>query len=291
VLIFGLFCYLGLYTWNARTGYLDTIAERSGLEIVGHVLTPVVWVRDSVVESWNNYLALIGIAEENAFLRAELMQMKKAATLGAEEREELTRLRKLLLVAPLREAPGFAARVIATRFGPHSPLHTITVNKGFADGATVGTPVVVPDAVVGRVLRASPHAATVLLLTDPGFRVAVISQTTRTPGIAGGMAGDSDTLELSYVAQNARIRPGEVLVTAGVDGVFPKGIPVGVVTSVQPGNETLFLRVHAHPLVDREALEEVVLLMPQGSGEPVLPPLVGPPEPVFREDSHDLAPR
>ena len=201
------------------------------------------------------------------------------------------RLRKLLRLDALREAPGFAARVIATRFGPHSPLQTITVNKGFTDGATVGTPVVVPGGVVGRVLRASPHASTIILLTDPGFRVAVISQTTRTPGIAGGTAGDNATLEVSYVAQNARIKQGEVLVTAGVDGVFPKGIPVGVVTSVQPGNETLFLRVNARPFVDRDALEEVLMLMPQGSGEPVLPPLVGPPKPVLRElDTHDSAP-
>ena len=270
-MVFAFFCYLGLFAWNARTGYLDTIAERSGLEIVGHVLSPLVWVRDGIADGWNHYFALVDVAEENSRLRHELRRAETAATLTAEERAELIRLRDLLKLEALKGYPGFGARVIAMRFGPLSALKTITVNKGFLDGAIAGTPVVAQNGVVGRVLRSAPNASTVLLLTDPGFRLAVISQQSRTPGIAVGSANGRHLLEVTYVSQTANLAEGEVLVTAGVDGAFPKGIPVGVVTKVTPGNETLFQKVQAVPAVNLDrGVEEVILLQHEGSGPPLI---------------------
>lgn len=287
-----LFLYLGLFAWNARTGYLDTVAERTGLEIVGYVLSPVVWVKDQCVAYWRSYIALIDVAEENARLRVDVRKAQAAATLAAEERAELERLRALLRLEALHERPGFAARVIAKRFGPQAVLKTFTVSKGFLDGAIVGTPVVNEAGVVGRILRAAPHAATVLMLTDPGFRLAVISQDSRTPGILTGSTGNQRKLEVAYVAQNAQISAGELLITAGVDGGFPKGIPVGVVTQVTPGNEILFLQVQARPLVDLERLEEVILLQEEGSGPPLLERLPDPvdPDPLLPPGSQ-LPPR
>jgi len=279
-LVFLLFCYLGLFTWNARTGYLDTIAERTGLEIVFYVLSPVLWVKDQAASAWNNYVALIGVVEENTRLREELRKAHAQTTFSIEERAELKRLRELLLLDALYDRPAFAARIIAKRFGPQAVLKTFTVNKGYLDGAIVGTPVVTENGVVGRVLRTAPHASTVLMVTDPGFRLAVITQKSRTPGILTGSAGSGRRLEVTYVAQTAQISVGEMLITAGVDGSFPKGIPVGVVTQVTPGNETLFQQVHAHPVVNLEVLEEVLLLQEAGTAPPLLERL---PNPVEQE--------
>jgi rod shape-determining protein MreC len=240
------------------------------LEIVGYVLSPVVWLRDRFASWWDGYLALVDVAAENARLRTELEQARAAALLASEDKAELQRLRDLLGLEALRVRPAFAARVMAKRFGPQAVLKTFTVNKGFLNGATAGTPVVTRNGVVGRVLRAAPHTATVLMLTDPGFRLAVISNESRTPGILTGST--ERRLEVAYVAQNARIAPGETLITSGADGSFPKGLPVGVVTQVMPGNEILFLQVHARPLVDMDRLEEVLLLKEKGSDPPLLPP-------------------
>jgi rod shape-determining protein MreC len=240
------------------------------LEIVGYVLSPVVWLRDRITGWWDSYLALVDVAAENGRLRTELEQARATALLASEDRAELQRLRTLLGLEALRSRPAFAARVIAKRFGPQAVLKTFTINKGFLNGATAGTPVAARDGVVGRVLRAAPHTATVLMLTDPGFRLAVISNESRTPGILTGSI--ERRLEVAYVAQNARIAPGETLITSGADGSFPKGIPVGVVTQVMPGNEVLFLQVHARPFVDMDRLEEVLLLKEQGSAPPLLPP-------------------
>lgn len=275
-----LFCYLGLFTWNARTGYLDTIAERTGLEIVGYVLSPVVWVKDQCVGWWNRYMALIDVADENARLREEVRQTRVLATLAAEDRAELDRLRALLRLDALTTSPAFAARVITKRFGPNAARKTFTISKGFLDGALAGTPVATQDGVVGRVLRSAPHAATVLMLTDPGFRLAVISQESRTPGILTGSSGEGRRLEVAYVAQNAHISVGELLISSGEDNTFPKGIPVGVVTLVTPGNEILFQQVHAQPLVDLDRLEEVLLLQPEGGAPPLLDRLPLPVDPL-----------
>ena len=236
---------------------------------------------------WGNYIAIVEVSEENRRLREDIKLLRRQNVLSVEEFQELLRLRNLLRVHALRESPGFAARVIATGFGPNAPLRTITVDKGYAQGAIVGTPVISPEGVVGQVLRASPHAATILLLTDPGFRVSVMSQETRTPGILMGTASHTAGLEVAYVAQNAKIRTGELLVTAGVDGVFPKGIPVGTVASVQPGRETMFMLVHATPLVSPHGLEEVIILQPAKFGPPPLPPLVGPRLPDPFEPAED----
>lgn len=241
------------------------------------MLSPVVWVKDQCVGWWQRYMALIDVAEENERLRDELRHTRMLATISAEDEAELARLRRILQLEALRERPAFAARVIARRFGPMSIRKTFTVNKGFLDGAVVGTPAVTQAGVVGRVMRSAPHAATVLMVTDSGFRVSVISQESRTPGILTGSAGGAGVLEVSYVAQTARLEPGELLITAGSDNDFPKGIPVGVVTRVEPGNETLFQRVQAQAMADLDRLEEVLLI--EQEGPPLVPTLPGPPEP------------
>lgn len=232
---------------------------------MGYILSPVVWVKDQCTNAWKDYIALVGVAEENTRLREELRAAHGLANLTAEERAELERLRNLLRLDALYEQPAFAARVIAKRFGPQAVLKTFTVNKGYLDGAIAGTPVVTQEGVVGRVLRTAPHAATVLMVSDPGFRLAVISQKSRTPGILTGSSSPDRRLEVAYVSQTAQISVGETLVTAGVDGAFPKGIPVGVVSMVSPGNEILFQQVHAQPVVNLDLLEEVLLLQQTGS--------------------------
>ena len=283
-LVFGLFCYLGLYTWNARTGYLDTVAENSGLEVVSFLLSPLVWVKDQASVGWNHYLALVYIAEENTRLRNELQRSLTTASLAEEDRQELMRLRNLFQLPQLQQQPGFAARVLARRFGPNSPLQTVTINKGFTHGATVGTPVVIPGGVVGQVLRSAPHASTVLLLTDPSFRLAVVSQKTRTPAIAVGTGPLSDEfqIDVTYVAPNAKLEVGELLVTAGVGSKFPKGIPVGQITSINPSSsDTHFKSVTAKSLIPFKNIEEVIVLMPEEYGNPLIPALIGPPKPLI----------
>ena len=161
------------------------------------------------------------------------------------------------------------------------------INRGYTSGARPGTPIVTNMGLVGRVLRASPHAATVLLITDPGSRIAVFAQQSRSAGILSGQ-GLEQPLEVGFVERDAPVTAGEILITSGLDGKYPKGIPVATVDSVAPSDSTQFLAVTARPLVDVRRLEEVLLLEPSGINRPLrpsepAPDFVGPPRPPKRE--------
>jgi rod shape-determining protein MreC len=133
------------------------------------------------------------------------------------------------------------------------------ISRGYLSGGAPGTPVITNLGVVGRVLRASANTSTVLLLTDPGSRIAVLSQRSRTPGVLTGRSTRLP-MEMRFVTRNYTVYPGETLITSGLDGAYPKGIPVAKVLSVAPSDFSQFQNILAEPLVDIEHLEEVLLL-------------------------------
>ena len=116
-----------------------------------------------------------------------------------------------------------------------------------------------PQGVAGRVLRAGPSSATVLLLVDPGSRIAVISQESRIQGVLVG-GGPDKPLEMRFVSHNDVIRAGEILVTSGLDDAFPKGIPVARVLSATPSDLSPFQSIQAAPLAALSDLEELLLI-------------------------------
>lgn len=254
-----LFLYLGTYTWNQRTGFLDKIATQVGLESVGAVLKPVVMLRTTFEEFWDKYFDLVAVREENERLKTDIITIQAQIVQAGEDRAEVQRLRRLLSMPPDEQWRGVGARVLAGRMGPNSVLETVTINLGYLTGGLPGAPLATEMGLVGRVLRASPTTATALLLTDPGSRIAVLSQNTRAPGVLTGR-GARHPLEMRFVARNSEVEEGELLVTSGLDGMYPKGIPVARVVSVAPSDYSQFMAVLASPLVDVERLEEVLLL-------------------------------
>lgn len=285
--ILALLIYLGVYSWNQRTGWLDDLAANTGLEAVGVVLKTLRWGQDTVTDAWDRYLDLVGVREENERLKERLATMETRLILAAEEKAELIRLRTLLTFSPPESWQTLGARVLAGRMGSNAALVTVTIGRGYLTGASPGTPVMTPGGVVGRVYRAGPSTATVLLLTDPGSRVAVISQNGRVQGVLAGN-GPFKPLELRFVSHNAVVPGGELLVTSGLDEAFPKGLPVARVLRAAPSELSLFQSVQATPLADLSALEEVLLLaratpVPLGAAEmPVRSPVgeeMGPPVP------------
>lgn len=257
-LILGLFFYLGLYSWNQRTGALDRLTEYTGLEVAGYVLGPCRWVADGIADTWKKYIYLVDTQEENAFLRRRVEQLSADLNSATEEREELLRLRDLLSMGPPDMWRGVGGRVIANRLGPQAALVSITLDRGFLNGAATNTPVTTPQGLVGRVLRASPHTSTVLLITDLNSRVAVLSQNGRVPGILSG-TGD-EMLEVDYVPPNVRIQTGEMFITSGQDGIFPKGIPCARVVEARQSDTSPFQLITAEPLAALDNQEEVLLL-------------------------------
>ena len=276
--------FLGMYSWNQRTHALDDLASAVGLEVGGAVLRPVRTVQDVFSNFWDRYFDLVDVREENLRLKERLEDLESRLLASGEDLAELKRLRRLIQLPVDASWRSLGARVLAGRLGPNAVLDSITISRGYATGARPGTPLVTPLGLVGRVLKASPHAATALLITDPGSRVAVFGQESRAPGILMGK-GTGKQLEVNFVQRDASVKSGEVLVTSGLDGKYPKGLPVARVTSVAPSDYTQFMAVNAAPLVDLQHLEEVLLLEPTGVAPPAdepegpAPAFVGPPAP------------
>ncbi len=270
--LLALFLYLSLYTWNLRTGHLDMLATYSGLEFVGWTLVPGKWSADQVSWLWENYVHLSAVSKENRELHGRLDQLAGALAISKEEAAEVKRLRSLLAFEPRESWAAVGGRVVAYKLGPHAALQTLVVDKGALSGIKTNTPAVTHEGVVGRVLRVSPSFATVLLMTDLNSRLAVMGQLHRTPCIISGK-GAGEPMQVLYVPLNAPIERGELLVTSGLDDIFPKGIPVARVTAVERSEISLFLDVWAEALFDLTVLEEILLLkrahQSSGTGAPL----------------------
>jgi len=261
--------FLGVYTWNQRTGHWDRICASIGLEFSGGVMRGFNSVESSITGFWENYVALRGVKKRNDALERKVQELEMRLASASEDLAELARLRRMLHLDFPLTWPAASSRVLAQRMGPNAALETIMLSSGYLSGAAAGTPVISWQGVVGRVLKAGPGTSVVLLLTDTGSRVSVLTSEGRVQGILAG-GGPGHPLELRFVRQNAPVRVGELLVTSGVDSVYPKGIPVARVTAVSRGGSSRsgssLLEIQAEPLADVLHLEEVFLLQRPAGG-------------------------
>jgi rod shape-determining protein MreC len=273
LIVAGLFVYLSLYTWNLRTGHLDALSSYTGLDISGTVLRPGIWVSDKVAEFWNRYIYLVGLKQDNDALKEEAATLRGANMLLRSRAESAARFEKLLAFVPPGQWTFSGMRVIGHRMGPAGSLSTLTVDRGTTSGVAEDMPVAGLDGIVGRILRTGAATSTVLLLTDPNSSIAVMGAHNRSPGMLAGQ-GYGKPLMLRYINQNAIIDPNELLLSSGLSGIYPKGLPVARVTKIQRSDISLFLTVQAEPLVDMAGLEEVLLLKLEAapeSGSPTRP--------------------
>ncbi|MGD9610349.1 MAG: rod shape-determining protein MreC [Desulfovibrionaceae bacterium] len=257
------------------------MASHTGLEFARWILAPGKWVHDQATSFWNRYLYFVDIRRENDLLREELDADRQELARLRENATEVIRLRRLLSMTPPREWTSQGARIISQRLGPNAALETLLIDKGSSSGVGINTPVAVPEGIVGRVLRLSPSASTVLLITDPNSRIPVISQTNRTQGILKG-EGPNRALAMEYVPQGAPVEEGEILVTSGLEEIFPKGMPVAKVIHVGRSGSSLFQVIDAEPLFTPRQLEEIGLLFRGPAMAPVAAPTAAPvaPEPA-----------
>lgn len=278
-----LILYLSLYTWNLRTGVLDRLAERVGLSVVAQILRPGRWLQAEIESRWRLYVRLQDVAEENEVLKRQVdeLALETARLRDAALRAE--RLEALLLFPPPRQWQSQGARVIAREMGPVGVLESLMVDVGTGHGAVPDMPVATPRGLIGRVLRASSTAATVILINDPNSRIAVMGQKSRTPGILAGQ-GAREPLTVLYIPVNSPMEVDELLVTSGLGGVFPPGLPVARVSRVERSDVSLFKAVQAEPQAVLRDLEEVLILTPEAP--PPEPPRPEPkPEPAKKEKS------
>jgi len=194
------------------------------------------------------------LQQENQELRQRLglLEEERARFLGLEGR--LERLDEAVLYEPPGAGPVRAADVVHVDYGSWYQTLILYVGKGEVRRQQ---PVVTSEGLLGRVVVVAGPFAKVQLVTDRAASVGAMVERTRRQGVARG--GRDGTLEMDFVPLQADVLVGDRIVTAGIDGIFPRGLPVGRVTAVEPGNE-LFHRIRVQPAVDFGRLDQVYLL-------------------------------
>jgi len=209
-----------------------------------------------VADTWDHYLYLVDTVEENHMLKEENRALHALLTQSDEVRLENARLRLLLDFKEAQEIATLPARVIAE--DASSWFRTVMIDKGLEHGVTEGLPVVVAEGVVGRIVRSSPHYSRVLLITDASSAVASLLQDNRARGVC---RGQGEQLSFDFVLRQEEVQVGDRVVTSGMGGVFPKGLVIGNVRSVERREYGLFQTIEVTPSVDFSHLEEVLVLL------------------------------
>lgn len=254
-----LFFYFSMYTWNWKTGHLDQVATYFGLDLSGWLLTPGRWIQENTEDFWSRYIYLVGVRQDNEDLMARVHDLELNAMNLREKALAADRLVALLRFRPESQWDSLGCRVIGQKLGPNAVLDTLVVDVGTAAGVQAPDPVISPRGVVGRIIRPGIFFSSVLLLTDPSSRIPVITQEGRVPGIVQGQ-GPGAFLEVKFIARSDAVEPGEILLSSGQGGVFPKGIPVARVVEVTAADTSLFQKVYAEPILALRNYEELLVL-------------------------------
>jgi len=245
-----------MFSYNLKYGADGSFFGKVVLEAVAPAQKVLSASVTSVKDDWLRYVLLVGIEEENKNLKNKINEFKATLILYQEGYLEAQRLRKLLSLTDDYHYHFVSARVIGREQAALSK--TILINKGTTHGLKTGMPVIAPPGLIGRLVDVSWHASKVLLFIDENSNVDAIVQRTRMQGIISG-AGPRGLI-LKYISKTQDVKEGDVIVSSGMGGVFPKGMLIGQVSHVDRQDASLFLKINVAPFVDFSKLEEILIL-------------------------------
>lgn len=210
---------------------------------------------------WATYREWRDVRAENARLRDAIQRLRTDALQVDETADENRRLRHLLALQERLPLATLASEIIAREWGGW--VRAFTIGRGRQDGVTRLLAVITPAGLAGRVVEARHATAIVQVLTDPASTIGAHVVRTRTAGIVEGQA--RGTMRFKFMARDgARLQIGDLVVTSGVGGLIPRGLPVGRIHAIDDRGSALFHFAALTPAVDLGHLEEVLLVMNRG---------------------------
>jgi rod shape-determining protein MreC len=247
---------LVLMSSSVRNADRRSLLEEAVLSITSPFLKVAAWVGRGTTGTWKSYADLRGVEEVNQRLLAENQALALKTREAEEARLELGRLRELLDLRGQVERPSAAAHVIAREESGGARI--LLLDRGNGAGLRTNDPVITPRGIVGRIIGAFPGSSKVQTILDPNCGVAAILQRTRAQGVIVGQGERGCRME--YVSELSDVEVGDVVVTSGLDQIYPKGYVIGVVSAIGEG-EGLTKYVEVRPEVDFGRLEEVLVLL------------------------------
>lgn len=245
------------YSLNIRQKESTNSFERVVLGIAAPIAEVVSRVDAFFSGIWDNYVFLVGVQKENVKLRDTVGKLNTRLISDRENLLENERLKKLLQLKEAMDSPTIAASVIGEDATPW--FRTVIIDRGSVDGIREGMPVVASAGIVGRIVRRAANSSRLLLITDHASAVAATIERSRARGVVKGKGAGQCSLEFSERGEDVKV--GDIVVTSGIGGVFPKGIPIGEVTMVKKGEFGIFQTVELRPFVSMSRLEEVLVLV------------------------------
>jgi len=206
---------------------------------------------------WEHYFFLVSVAQKNDVLKKMLNESIEKNNQWHEIELANTRLRNLLNLQNTPTTRVVAAEVIGK--DPSGWFKTVIIDKGKAEGLQKGLPVVLPQGIVGQVIEASSHYSKVMLIIDRNSAVDALVQRSRARGIIKGASADQCRFE--FVLRKHDVQIGDTVLSSGLDGVYPKGLRIGQIASLEEPKSDIFYDITVVPFVDYETLEEVLVIL------------------------------
>lgn len=253
ILLIGIFVLLSPEI-KQNPGYY--MFERPFAAAIGFVQSGFGLIDKGISVTWNKYINLVGVQEENQRLTDEVKRLRSEAIYLKENALAGDRLMELLKMRDTLNSEYVAASIIAK--DPANWYSAVVINKGVKDGIRPNMGVITADGVVGRIVKTAPGYSRVLLFSDRNSAIAGLIQRTRNEGIAEGR--EDRILRLNYIMIDADVQSGDIVLTSGTDGVFPGGIPIGSISKVERPRNRLFQTIELTPGVDLSKVREVMVI-------------------------------
>jgi rod shape-determining protein MreC len=239
---------------NARSGV--PVLEAVTFGVVAEVQRGISSGFSAVRRVWGSYVGLRNLKSTNE----ELIRELEAAQVALQEQRALAdRSRSLEGLLELRHRSNLrttAAEIIAAGASPD--FRTLTIDKGTSDGVGADMAVIAPAGIVGRIVTPSRRAAKVQLLIDRNAAAGALVERSRAQGVVTG-TGD-ERLSMEYVSEVADVKVGDLLITSGNDGIYPKGYVIGRVESMEKGGGA-YKKITVRPAVDFTSIEDVLVVL------------------------------
>jgi rod shape-determining protein MreC len=250
-----LFVLMSLSSQTRYVGETRTMFERTVMTIFSPVPKFVNWIGGTAQDMHHGYIDMRAAVNENIELRRRVVALTTENLKLRQAEGDLRRIRSLLAYAEQFDMETSMAQTIM--LDTSGRFKSIIINQGSADGVEVNDVIANANGLVGRVVLTTKDLSKVQLITDSNCSVGALIERTRRQGIVRGDGGA--TIELFDVPALADVQPGDRILTAGIDGIYPRGIPIGTVLRAEPG-QSLFKEVIVRPAADFRSIEEVIVI-------------------------------
>ncbi len=235
--------------------------DRGIISLTSPVQGSLTWTLEKIASGFENYIYLWHTHQDNLALLDENRKLLNSIANLREIQQENIRLKRLLQFEETFKLETVVARVIAKDVS--SEFRSIRINRGEDSGIKRNMAVLTDEGIVGRVLRTTPKTSDIVTVLDLYSAVDAIVERSRARGVIEGLT--DDTCQLKYALRTDDIKPGDFLISSGLGGIFPKGVPVGTVSKVNRQPYGITQEVEVKPSVDFSKLEEVLVVKNGGS--------------------------